>query len=416
MQWSEKQRQALVLLGSGVPNVMLAGGSRSGKTTSIVEKIWGNAYLVPGSRQIIGRAHMNAAVASIWRETFRKVKKQYDPSTYTFHEQEHFVSFFNDSEIHLIGYDNEERVEKVFGREFAVMYHNEASEIPYQIIVKASTRLAQNCVDIKGRPFRNKTYFDLNPPAPTHWGHKLFIEKKDPITGKPLSNPEDYAHLVMNPSDAHWLSADYLRILDNLPDRARLCFRDGEWVKPEGAIYDAWTFEQFHLMRPMLPKFEYYTVGIDHSGTRFAAILDRLAGELVVLLDEIYMYRETLQNLDRMCQYKWRQYNYQGYGDPSQPTYNTSMWNVLPAENAVDPGLNYILQKIQNGQLFMFMRPDGNPGLPQLLAEIDSYKRDDKGRIVKENDDGCDAMRYGMFTHAMFGGSILSEGSVFVTR
>jgi|GEM_PF-7076148 hypothetical protein len=410
---SPKQLEALKLLGSGIQNVMLDGGSRSGKTTSIVDKQLATAYLYPGARQLIGRHKENAVRASIWRETLPAALAKYPKETYTLNHTDMFVSFFNGSELYCVGFDNEERVEKIFGREFCTIYFNEASQIPYDIIIKAKTRLAQRVTDKQGNVFKNRTFYDLNPPAPTHWAHKQFIEKKDPTTGKPLAHPERYAHLMMNPADAPWLSSDYIETLKEMPDRARRRFLLGEWVKPEGAIFDAWTFQEFHITE--LPKIEYFVVGIDHSGTRFAAVLIGFAGEMVYLLDEIGMYRSTIMDLDRACQYKWHQYNYQGYGDPSQPTYNGQMWNVMPADNAVDPGINLLLEKIEKRQLWMFMYPDGSPGCPQLLAELDSYRRDEKGRIVKENDDFCDGMRYGVFTHVRYGGSILAD-AVLATK
>ena len=413
---SSRQLEALKLLGSGIPNVMLDGGSRSGKTTSIVDKQLAIAYMNTGARQLIGRHKENAVRASIWRETLPAALAKYPQSTYKLNHTDMFVRFFNGSEIYLVGFDNEDRVEKIFGREFCTIYMNEASQIPYEIVIKAKTRLAQNVTDQKGDRFINRTFYDLNPPAPTHWAHRLFIEKKDPTTGKALEHPERYAHLVMNPFDAPWLSPEYLETLKEMPDRARRRFLLGEWVKPEGAIFEAWTFQEFAITRAKLPKFEYYIVGIDHSGTRFAAVLIGFAGKKVVLLDEFGMYRETIMNFDRGIQYKWRQYDYQGYGDPSQPTYNGQMWNVAPADNAVDPGINLILELIQRGDLLMFQYDDGSPGCPQLLAELDSYRRDEKGRVVKENDDFVDAARYGIFTHLAFGGSILTEGHVFVTR
>jgi hypothetical protein len=74
-----------------------------------------------------------------------------------------FFSLENESEIWLAGLDDQERAEKILGKEYATIFFNESSQIPYSSVLMALTRLAQV---VEGLP--QAAYYDLNP---TNKGH-----------------------------------------------------------------------------------------------------------------------------------------------------------------------------------------------------------------------------------------------------
>lgn len=65
---------------------------------------------------------------------------------------------------------------------------------------------------------------------------------------------------------------------------------------------------------------------------------------------------------------------------------------VSPAINAVSAGLYQVWDMLSTGQLKIF------PELKQLLKEMRTYSRDEKGNVIKENDHLCDALRYAVMT------------------
>lgn len=62
--------------------------------------------------------------------------------------------------------------------------------------------------------------------------------------------------------------------------------------------------------------------------------------------------------------------------------------NLHPADNAVEAGILACYQRLASGRLRVFRT------LRSLIGEIRIYRRDESGRIVKENDHLMDAMRY----------------------
>jgi PBSX family phage terminase large subunit len=400
---SDNQIKAMELLKSEATNVLLYGGSRSGKSAIILEKQIIRAITFPGSRHLAARLNYNHARTSLFLDTLLKALRRYPTNLYTVNLSDCCVKFYNGSELWIGGLDSQERVEKLLGHEYTDIFFDEISQIDYSTVTLGLTRLAQN---IKG--CINRAYFACNPPSPLHWSYKLFVEKVDPKTGKPLLRPELYACQRLNPSDnLKNLPKDYIRnFLETLPDRDKKRFLYGEWCKAEGAIYDMFDTELMWIDLEQLPKMDYFVVGCDNTGNNLASILLGFAGDTVYALDEHTAFRQTMHQFNADMCHKWAQYNYIGYADPASGALIQELSNFFPADNAIQPGINLIQTKMITGK-FKVLKINGVLQCPSLLSSLTNYRYDDKGRILKESDHECDALRYGIYTHSLYGGSIL---------
>jgi len=227
-----KQEEANALLASSAQHCLLAGGSRSGKTALIIRAIAIRALKAPGSRHAVLRFRFGHVKQSIIHDTFPKIMNFCFPEVkYTLNKSDSFAIFPGGSEIWFGGLDDKERTEKILGSEYASIFLNEASQIPYASRNMALTRLAQLVPDsITKKPLALKMYVDENPPSKGHWTYKLFRTKQDPDTKQFLPDPDNYAFCQMNPRDnADNLSADYIKTLESLPLRLRKRFLEGEF-------------------------------------------------------------------------------------------------------------------------------------------------------------------------------------------
>jgi len=201
-----RQREAQAVLASDSKHVMLFGGSRSGKTFLLVRAVIMRALKAANSRHVIFRFRFNAIKASVILDTFPKVMRLAFPGVdYKLNKEDFYATFPNGSELWFAGLDNPERAEKVLGMEFATIYFNECSQIPFASLQMAITRLAQQVdqvVDGEARPLRPRVYYDENPPSKAHWSYKQFIQKVDPETRIALAKPDDYAWAKINPTEA----------------------------------------------------------------------------------------------------------------------------------------------------------------------------------------------------------------------
>lgn len=62
--------------------------------------------------------------------------------------------------------------------------------------------------------------------------------------------------------------------------------------------------------------------------------------------------------------------------------------DLQKAENSVEAGIYAVWQRLSAGKLKIFK------SCRNLLGEMRLYRRDEKGKVVKENDHACDALRY----------------------
>ena len=258
------QRRAYSLLQGPQRHTLLVGGSRSGKTSLFVRSIGARAIRAAESRHVALRLHSNAARGSIALDTLPKVFRLCFPSVpLREYRQDGFFALPNGSEIWVGGLDDEERIEKILGKEFATIFFNECSQIPYSLVVVALTRLAQVVGDLKQR-----AYYDLNPVGKGHWTNTLFGAKLDPVSRAPLADPSDYERLFLNPADnADNLAPEYLSSLERLPERQRKRFYEGVYIdEVEGAL---WTYEQIEQQRVTefpIDRLTRIVVAVDPSG------------------------------------------------------------------------------------------------------------------------------------------------------
>ncbi len=258
-----KQKEAIALLNNpDIRQILLSGGSRSGKTFILCYAVIVRALKEAGSRHAILRFHFRDVKNAVGRDTMPTVLKLIG-TPYQLDKTDWFFTLPNGSEIWLGGLDDDDRVEKILGLEYSTIYFNETSQISYHAMTTALTRLAQK------NSLVNRAYFDCNPPTKSHWLHKYFIERLDPETRTPLPNPDRYAVLNVNPTDnIQNLPEGYIEdTLSSLTERKRRRFRDGEWLDdPEGALWKRSMIND-HRHIGAVPDLVRIVVGVDPAVT-----------------------------------------------------------------------------------------------------------------------------------------------------
>lgn len=286
---TERQRLAQTVLAGTCTWLMLFGGGRSGKTFLVIRNIILRALKAPGARQLIVRSRFNHLKASIMRDTFPTVMRKCYPALvkgegWEINMSEGFAKIkagVDDhglpiySEIWFLGLDDTDRMEKVLGMEFATIYVNEASQIAWSGVQILLTRLAQRVMQIINgvpEPLKLRFLFDCNPPSKMHWTFKVFKQKLDPETKKPLPRSENYDSFQMNPShNAENLSPEYLDSLQGLSDRMKRRFERGEFADATpNALFDEAEIDKWRVSAgesdDQLPNMVRIVVSVDPSG------------------------------------------------------------------------------------------------------------------------------------------------------
>jgi hypothetical protein len=263
------QTKAQQMLISDAVYCALGGGARSGKTFLLVRAILYRALKSAGSRHAIFRFRFNALKTSVILDTLPKVLKlepDFDtlpPLSTMLNKTDWILTLPNGSEVWFGGLDDNERVEKILGQEFATIYFNECSQIPWHSVTTALTRLAQ-----KTDSLVLKAYYDFNPPSKNHWTYLQFVEKKSPDNKQVLPDPFEYGFYLINPADnKENLDPRTLKILEGLPPRKRERFLLGRFADDsDGAL---WTVELLDQNRVTdVPEMLRIVIAVDPSGTK----------------------------------------------------------------------------------------------------------------------------------------------------
>jgi hypothetical protein len=257
------QVEAVQLLSSKAKHILLYGGSRSGKTAIMIRSIIIRAATVPNSRHLIVRFRFNHVKSSIWYDTFPKIMELCFPNMPVVdNKSDWFKTLPNGSEIWFGGLDSKERTEKILGNEYSTIYFNEISQINYDSVLTAYTRLAQKTSLV------NRFYYDCNPPTPKHWSYKLFVQGKNPIDNTEVRR-DLYANMLMNPEgNRQNLADDYIEtILEQMPERQRKRFLLGQWVDDiEGALWHQNIIDKYREIEA--PELRRVVIAIDPATTK----------------------------------------------------------------------------------------------------------------------------------------------------
>jgi predicted phage terminase large subunit-like protein len=260
----KKQQAQVDLIASDATHIMAYGGSRSGKTFGFVRAVLIRA-LAHKSRHAMLRYRFNHIKASIILDTLPTALERCFPGVgpnCKLDKSDWYLTLPNGSEIWFGGLDDKERTEKILGQEYATLYLNECSQIPYASRNMAITRLAQKT------PLRLKAYYDCNPPGMAHWTYKLFVEKKDPDRRTPLANPTNYAAITMNPKDNEAnLPASYLEELQGMSEAMRRRFWLGQFADmSDSALWTMELLDQQRIVDGKIPEMVRIVVAVDPSG------------------------------------------------------------------------------------------------------------------------------------------------------
>lgn len=252
--------------------VLAYGGSRSGKTFELCRAITVLAIRY-GGRYAIFRRYLNAVRSSVFNDTFPKMLDLCFPELdYEVNRAASEIYLtHNGAEIDFVGLDDNKRVEKILGREFAAIYFNECSEISFSSIEIASTRLAQKRFDPTTRKqLRNRMFFDCNPPGKSHWSYRMFIEGVHPQSRTRLRNHADFGVIQINPRDniANLPDGYIEATLESASERSKRRFLYGEFSdENENALWKIGSMiDPFRVLEPP-EEMERIVVGVDPAVT-----------------------------------------------------------------------------------------------------------------------------------------------------
>lgn len=224
---TDRQKQIVGQIGkSKAKNILIMGGSRSGKTVLAVYIMIVRACKCKSNHAIV-RATFNSVKNSIWLNTLPWVLKNAFPDLPVKWDKTNFrVIFPNESEIRIFGLDDGEKLERLLGLQFSDVLVEECNQVSWVAVQKMKSRLAEKNSLVK------KVFYTQNPTTTTSAYYQVFEQGIDPINGEAMDKDtrDDYLSIKMNPeSNIQNLDPEFIKMLEKLPEKERLRFLKGEY-------------------------------------------------------------------------------------------------------------------------------------------------------------------------------------------
>jgi hypothetical protein len=387
------------------PEALLHGPAETGKTFTTLWKLNLCACKYPGASIVCARKVLNDIYSSIWATLKDKIlgheSEAWPCIPYGGLDRPDKLNYHNGSILWLAGFD---RAGKVLSAEHDIIYINQAEECTLNDWETATTRTTGRA----GHMPYAQTIGDVNPAWPAHW-----MYHRDSLRMF-YSNHRENPMLYDQATGA--ITAQGLRtmaVLDALTGVRRDRLRDGKPSQAEGAIYTEYA-EERHLIysTAIVSAFVRYICGVDW-GFRNPGVMGvfGITGDSSMYrVAEIYRTNETddwwlLRALELD-----REFGIEAFVcDPSEPVYiekfKRAGLNAVGGFNAVLPGINAVQRRFQESGLF-FVRDANRYVDEQLRRDKRPWRTEDeipgyvwasnktREQPVKENDHGCDAVRY----------------------
>ena len=268
----KKQADGYNILNSGLyKDVSFYGSGRSGKTFLSTYFIFERALKYPGSFHLFLRSTYTSLLAGVFSQTIPNVLNalKIHPGidlveTKLCHLRQNpaEVIFKNGSSIRFLGLDtvstDKQATDKILSQEYITADFEEANEIPFEVVEKVKTRLAQK---VEGAlPI---SIFTLNPTTYDSWDYQYFIDKINPKSKAPINNPDQVTSFFFHVNDnLHNISPDYVDTLMNLSPMQRRRFFEGKY----GDNFEGEIFKEIYWDKlPPIQEFERITIYNDPS-------------------------------------------------------------------------------------------------------------------------------------------------------
>lgn len=387
------------------PEVLLSGPAGTGKSRSCLEKLHLAALKYPGMRGLIVRktlASLGSSALVTWRQHVA-VEALADREVAFYGgsaEEPPQYRYRNGSRVVIGGLD---KATKIMSSEYDLIYVQEAVELTEGDWEALTTRLRY------GRMPYQQLLADTNPDAPTHWlrqrcdrGATLILESRhedNPLVCEPDGTPTRGG-------------AAYLAKLDALTGVRHARLRRGLWVAAEGVIYEDWD-PAVHVVDPFEPPADW---------TRYWAVDFGFVNPFVLQWwaedpdGRLFLYRELYHTRRLVAQHAEDARAFEDEPRPREVVCDHDAEGratlekelgitTAPANKRVSDGVQAVAQRLKTRRLFicrdarLVRDPDlADAHRPTCTAEeVAGYVWADsktKEQPLKQDDHGCDALRY----------------------
>jgi phage terminase large subunit len=381
---------ALEFQAQAAPEIVLTGPSETGKTIAVLNRLHQVARAQPIQAVILRKFHVDLH-KSVLRTFEKKIIEPRDRVRVYGGSKAEWYDYPSGARIYVSGLD---RSSAALSAEYDLVFVNQAEELDVEDWETMTTRATGRA----GNFASPAIWGDCNPRGAKHW----ILERER--AGKLVllksfhrDNPALYDEAGQPTAQGRRTMAT----LEALTGVRRKRLYEGEWVTPEGTVYD--TFDRaVHVRRREAQEFQYWLLALDEGYTNPAVVL--LVGvdaDLRLHIAREFYRAGVLPTQHANLALKWARESGAGAAvcDPSATGLIAELRNAglkveLPAARDVRRGIGLVHE-------LLAVQKDGrprltvDPGCVNTINEFESYVyRKGTEDPVKENDHTMDAGRY----------------------
>ncbi len=396
-------------------SVLFCGPWGSGKTRLLAEKAYFLCGRYKGYKAALCRKEAKHLRKTTWKWLIDYVIPPYILKMSYYNKTELEIILPNGSEIHGCGLDEPT---KLASTEFGFIGVEEATEITDELTFAWIESRARQ----PGQPF-HQVMFVCNAGPPSHYLYQTYYMKKN----------NGVTRLIEGQTLWSLLPDSYKLRLSMLKGKYRERFLENKWIGYEGLIYDVFNPSKMLVPRFEIPPYWNYVISIDFGfHSPFVCQFWAISPDGVWYLEkEIYHTQRTINVHAKQILELMQERNllpgplnkkspsgdvilrdWTAYSDHDAEDQATLQEHGIMTENAdknVSSGIQTVYDAMANGRVFFFedalvekdpiLEMSGKPTC--TIEEIQDYiwKNDLKEEPKKENDHGCDAMRYAIYSH-----------------
>lgn len=415
---------ALEMFYSRAPELLMCGAAGTGKSRAILEKLHLCAMKWPRMRGLITRK-TRASLSESGLVTFEEKVLPWGSKIKgnTARRYRQVYEYGNGSEIVVAGLDDPNRI---MSTEFDLALVLEATELTETDWEQMTTRLRNYVM-----PFQ-QLIADCNPASPNHWLKK----RADREAVKLLTSTHQDNPLLFDRRLNEWTAEgrQYLTTLRNLTGVRRLRLLQGLWAIAEGMVYgDVWQPAVHQINRFEIPRNwrRVWSVDFGFKNPFVWQCWALDADDRMFLIAEIYRTNRLVEDHAKDI-FAWMESNNEpepeviacDHDAEDRATLERHLrFSTVAASKTISEGIQATASRMKvqrDGKARLFLLRDSLLSRDQALVEkklpgctveeIEGYVWNEKKDLpAKENDHGCDAMRYAVME--VDGG--MSEGIYF---
>jgi phage terminase large subunit len=401
--------------------VVISGPAGTGKTVACLLRLHLLALNNPGFRGLILRK-TGVSLTSTTLVTFRKqvILEAARARLVRFHGGSQEVAagykYANGSDIDVSGLD---KPEKILSSEYDMIFIDECTEVSIDDWEFALSRLRHGLLSWQ------QLMGACNPNSPTHWIKFRESGGNTPIF---ISTHMDNPAYVKSDGTFTPLGDNYINgVLDGLTGVRRLRLKDGMWAAAEGIIYTQWNERKL-----LIPSFKIPDDWDRYWGLDFGFNNPSVCSMYAKNPDgKLFLYRETYVSNKIVEQWAWEtmmKVRTKGLGTWYEPkprkviadhdaedretfTKKTGL-PTYAADKRVSVGIQAVQKRMKEERLFIFndaliyqdrrlvdrkvptCTSEEIPGYVWAKKKASDGTVNEKDEPLKENDHGCDVMRY----------------------